>query len=66
MLMKLSERQKSVNLSYGGHIENLAGIELLRRRCKFIIIGDGETDPELRFNGLETLIFYAQIFLAFL
>mgnify|MGYP006102084705 FL=1 len=61
MLMKLSERQKWVNLSDGGHIENLAGIELLRRRCKFIIIGDGEADPELRFNGLATLIRYARI-----
>lgn len=61
MMMKLDERHKWVNLSDGGHIENLAGIELLRRRCKFIIIGDGEADPELSFNGLATLIRYARI-----
>lgn len=61
MLMKLDERHKWVNLSDGGHIENLAGIELLRRRCKFIIIGDGEADPEFAFNGLATLIRYARI-----
>jgi hypothetical protein len=61
MIMKLDESHKWVNLSDGGHIENLAGIELLRRRCKFIIIGDGEADPELSFNGLATLIRYARI-----
>ncbi|WP_286266749.1 hypothetical protein [Thalassotalea atypica] len=61
MLMKLDGRHKWINLSDGGHIENLAGIELLRRRCKFIIIGDGEADPDLTFNGLATLIRYAQI-----
>ncbi len=61
MLSRLDEKHPWVNVSDGGHIENLAGIELLRRRCKFIIIGDGEGDPELAFNGLATLIRYARI-----
>ncbi len=61
MMMKLDETHRWVNLSDGGHLENLAVIELLRRRCKFIIIGDGEADPELAFNGLATLIRYARI-----
>lgn len=61
MMMKLDETYKWINLSDGGHIENLAGIELLRRRCKFIIIGDGEADPDLGFDGLATLIRYARI-----
>ncbi len=61
MMMRLDETHKWVNLSDGGHIENLAGIELLRRRCRFIIIGDGEADPNLSFNGLATLIRYARI-----
>lgn len=61
MLMRLDERSKWVNLSDGGHIENLAVMELLRRRCKLIIIGDGEADPKLTFNGLATLIRYARI-----
>ncbi len=61
MEMKLDETYSWVNLSDGGHIENLAGIELLRRRCKFIILGDGEADPNLWFNGLATLIRYARI-----
>ena len=48
-------------MSDGGHIENLATIELLRRRVKYIITGDGEADPNLRFGSLATLIRYARI-----
>lgn len=58
---KLDETHDWVNLSDGGHIENLAAIELLRRQCKVIIIGDGEADPELHFGSLATLIRYARI-----
>jgi hypothetical protein len=61
MRSKLDETHRWVNLSDGGHIENLATIELLRRRCKYIIIGDGEADPELHFNGLATLMRCAYI-----
>lgn len=50
-----------VNVSDGGHIENLAAIELLRRRCKFIIIGDGEADPNHSFNGMGILIGLAKL-----
>lgn len=60
-LSKLDETHDWVNLSDGGHIENLAGIELLRRRCKYIIIGDGEADPMLHFAGLARLMRYASI-----
>lgn len=61
MFGKLDEHHKWVNLSDGGHIENLATIELLRRRCKYIITGDGEADPNLFFGSLATLIRYARI-----
>jgi hypothetical protein len=61
MLSKLDEKHRWVNLSDGGHIENLAAIELLRRRCRYIIIGDGEGDPQLHFGGLATFMRYAQI-----
>jgi hypothetical protein len=56
MLSQLDETHRWVNVSDGAHIENLAGIELLRRRCRYIIIGDGEADPELHFAGLATLM----------
>ena len=61
MLSKLDETHRCVNLSDGAHIENLAAIELLRRRCKYIIIGDGEADPHLHFSGLATLMRCAYI-----
>ena len=43
-------------ISDGGHFENLAAYELVRRRCGTIIISDGECDPKLTFEGLGTLI----------
>jgi hypothetical protein len=61
MFSKLDETSKWVNLSDGGHIENLATMELLRRRCKFIITGDAEADPNMHFGGLATLIRFARI-----
>lgn len=51
----------NVNLSDGGHIENLGVYELLRRECRLIIAGDGESDPELKFEGLSEVIRFAQI-----
>jgi hypothetical protein len=41
-----------VNLSDGGHFENLGLYELVRRRCRYIVIGDGEQDPEYNFESL--------------
>ncbi len=61
MTSRLDEEHRWVNLSDGGHIENMAAIELLRRRSKYVLIGDGEADPDLTFHGLATLIRYARI-----
>ena len=57
----MSEKEAWLNLSDGGHIENMAAYELLRRRCKFIICVDGESDPGFTFEGLMTLVRHAQI-----
>ena len=43
-------------ISDGGHFENLAVYELVKRRCRVIIASDGECDPSLQFEGLGTLI----------
>ena len=51
-----NDRSKFLAVSDGGHFENLAAYELVRRRCRVIIIGDAECDPELKFEGLGTLI----------
>ena len=50
-----------VNVSDGGHLENLAVYELLRRRCEVIIAIDGEADPDITFDGLVTLMRIAKI-----
>jgi hypothetical protein len=57
----MAEDHRWLNLSDGGHIENLAVYELLRRRCKFIICVDGESDPAFTFQGLMTVVRHAQI-----
>jgi hypothetical protein len=51
----------SVYLSDGGHIENLGVYELLRRRCRFVIVGDGEADPEMHFVSLAGALRYARL-----
>lgn len=57
----MSEKQDWINLSDGGHIENMGVYELLRRRCKFIISVDAEADPDSTFPGHLTLVRHAQI-----
>jgi hypothetical protein len=50
-----------VNLSDGGHIENLGLMQLLRRRCKVIVALDAEQDEALRFGSLIQLMMYARV-----
>ena len=61
LLGGMSEKNADLNLSDGGHIENLGIYELLRRRCKFVIAIDGEADPNRSFNGLLKLTQLAKI-----
>ncbi len=60
-LGRVDARGRYVNVSDGGHIENLGLYELLRRRCQFIIAVDGGRDPELSFGHLVNLLLYARI-----
>jgi hypothetical protein len=41
----LDEKDARVHLADGGHFENLGVYELLRRRCRYIIVGDAGADP---------------------
>jgi hypothetical protein len=59
--VSMSEKNAWLNLSDGGHIENMGIYELLRRRCKFIVCVDGEADPGFTFPGLMTLVRHARI-----
>ena len=45
-----------VNLSDGGHFENLGIYELVRRRCSFIIASDGSQDADFAFEDLGNAI----------
>jgi len=49
-------RSKFLMVSDGGHFENLAVYELVKRRCKVIIVSDAECDPRISFEGLGSLI----------
>jgi len=61
LLGKPDEKHNFINLSDGGHIENLGIYELLRRQCRLIIAGDGEADGGLSFQGLAELVRMVQI-----
>ncbi len=60
-LGKLDASGSHVNISDGGHIENLALYPLLKRQCKYIIAIDGEADPQMTFGGLVKVMRFARI-----
>lgn len=45
-----------VNLSDGGHFEDLALYEMVRRRCRRIIVVDGDQDRDRRFADLGNAV----------
>jgi hypothetical protein len=48
-------------LSDGGHFENMAGYELIRRRLPRMLVVDAEADPEYAFEGLANLVRKARL-----
>jgi len=52
----LNENASYVQLTDGGHFENLALYELIRRRSRLIIVCDGGADPEFQFSDLANAI----------
>ena len=47
-----TDRYKYVNLSDGGHFENLGLYEMVLRRCHFLVVSDAGEDPECSFADL--------------
>lgn len=45
-----------VNLSDGGHFENLGVYEMILRRCRFIVVSDAGRDPMHNYEDLGNLI----------
>ena len=51
-----TDRHSWVNLSDGGHFENLGIYEMVLRRCSPIIAVDGSGDPDFHFDDLGNAI----------
>jgi len=58
---KLNEKANFIQLSDGGHFENLGLYELLRRKCKLIVCCDAEEDRDFAFNSLSNIIEKARV-----
>ncbi len=52
----LTETNRNIQLSDGGHYENLAIYELIRRKVKTIIVSDGGADAAFNFDDLANAI----------
>jgi len=46
------DRGWDIYLSDGGHFENLGLYEMIRRRCRYIVVSDAGADPECAFSDL--------------
>ncbi|HHH50088.1 MAG TPA: hypothetical protein ENK52_03820, partial [Saprospiraceae bacterium] len=60
LLLRFGTNNKMLNISDGGHIENLGVYELLRRKCRLIIAIDAGADPDFEFTDLENLTIRAR------
>ena len=52
----LDSRASFLNVSDGGHFENLGIYELVRRRCHVVVAVDAACDPEYQFEDLANAI----------
>jgi hypothetical protein len=51
-----SEDSRHVQLSDGGHFENLGIYELIRRKCKLVVVSDGGADAAFNFDDLANAV----------
>jgi hypothetical protein len=56
MIGNTTDESKYVYLSDGGHFENLGLYEMVRRRCKFIVVSDAGCDPNFAFEDLGNAV----------
>ncbi|MBV8590763.1 MAG: patatin-like phospholipase family protein [Acetobacteraceae bacterium] len=61
LLGRTTERSRNIYLSDGGHFDNLGLYEMLRRRCRLILVIDAGQDPELKLTDLGNAIRKASI-----
>lgn len=55
------DQAKYVYLSDGGHFDNLGVYEMLRRRCRYIVISDATCDPDYAYADLGSVVRKAAI-----
>lgn len=51
-----SDRERDIFLSDGGHFENLGLYEMIRRRCRYIVVCDAGADPDCGFADLGNAV----------
>ena len=56
MFAMMDEKSAYIRLSDGGHFENLGLYELIRRRCRKIIVCDAAADPDRNFGDLARAV----------
>jgi hypothetical protein len=56
LLGRTNDTSKYLYLTDGGHFDNMGLYELVRRRCRYIVICDAEQDGELTFEGIGMAI----------
>jgi hypothetical protein len=56
LLGRTNDTSRYVYLSDGGHFDNMGMYELVRRRCRYIVICDSEEDGDLNFGGIGMAI----------
>ena len=57
----LSDDAAKVYLTDGGHIDNIGLYQLLKRKCRAIIVADAEADPAMTFGALADVERFARI-----
>jgi hypothetical protein len=56
LLGQTNDTSKFVYLTDGGHFDDMGLYELVRRRCRYIVICDAEGDGDLQFEGIGMAI----------
>src|SRR5262249_8498004 len=61
LIADLREDSWNVYVTDGGHVENVGAYELLKRRCRIVLVVDAEADPKMTFGSFVDLQRYARI-----
>jgi hypothetical protein len=61
LLCSTDDQSQFINLSDGGHFENLGLYELVRRECKLIVVCDGGCDADFEFEDLGNAVLKCRI-----